>query len=172
MTSIPQNPPTYRGISTEKAENPKSLDPSKARKIEDDRRFVPKEFQNVAKGLEQQFAEMMVNEMTKTVGEDDAENGVGMDYYKSLQNTERAKTLTEQNQLGLQDLILNQIYPKRLRNEVALQQYQKSTERKFNHNLPTLNKPEKNDTISIKGNESSEAASKAIDGIQVPGGLE
>ncbi len=159
-----------KGINLDSNKEPKPLNNNKVNT--DSRQYIPKEFKDVARGLEQQFAEMMVNEMNKTVGEDGTEDGVGMDYYKSLQNTERAKTLTEQNQLGLQDLILNQIYPQRLRNEMALKQYQKSTERKFNHNLPTLNKPEKSDTITMKGNDSSEAASNAIDGIQVPGGLE
>lgn len=171
MTTVNTKPAVFQGISTEKTDKPKELESSSIKKI-DDRKYVPKEFVKVARGLEQQFAEMMINEMNKTTGDEGANDGVGMDYYKSLQNTERAKTLTEQNQLGLQDLILDQIYPKRMRNEMALSQYQKSTERKFNHNLPTLNKPEKSDTITMKRNDSSEAASKAIDGIQVPGGLE
>ncbi len=171
MTTINSTPIVYKGISTEKTENAKNIQNTGITKI-DDRKFIPKEFVKVAQGLEQQFAEMMINEMNKTSGDEGAEDGIGMDYYKSLQNTERAKTLTEQNQLGLQDLILDQIYPKRMRNEMALQQYQKSMERKFNHNLPTLNKPEKSDSITLKGNDSSLAASKAIDGVQVPGGLE
>lgn len=171
MTTVNSTPPVFKGISTEKAEAPKEIQDQNVKKV-DDRKYIPKEFVKVAKGLEQQFAEMMINEMNKTTGDDGTNDGVGMDYYKSLQNTERAKTLTEQNQLGLQDLILDQIYPKRMRNEMALQQYQKSMERKFNHNLPTLNKPEKSDTISMKRNDSSEAASKAIDSVQVPGGLE
>lgn len=170
MTTVSNTPPIFKGISTEKSEKPLNI--NEVPKKIDDRKYVPKEFINVARGLEQQFAEMMISEMNKTTGEDESEDGVGMDYYKSLQNTERAKTLTEQNQLGLQDLILDQIYPKRMRNEMALQQYQKSMERKFNHNLPTLNKPEKSDTISIKGNDSSADASRAIDSVQVPGGLE
>ncbi len=160
---------SIKGLPFNQIQKPKEVQ-SNDTKI-DDRRYIPKQYQDVAKGLEQQFAELMINEMNKTMGEED-DAGPGMDYYKSLQNTERAKTLTEQNMLGLQDVILNQIYPKRMRNEVAFKHYEDMMGKKLNHNLPTLNKPEKSDTITIKRNDSSEAASKAIDGVLIQGDSE
>ena len=65
----------------------------------------------VARGMEQQFVEFMINEMEKTSGK--KENSMAGNYYKSLMNTERAKTMTEvDGGMGLQEMILEQIYPK------------------------------------------------------------
>ncbi len=164
--------PTNAGISLDKKVDPKQINENiKESALNDSRRFVPKDYKDVAAGLEQQFAEMMLSEMSKTAEEsEESGDGAGMEYYKGLQNTERAKTMTEQNTLGLQDMILNQIYPQRLRNEMALRAYDQMKAKKFHHNLPTLNKPEKSDTISIKGNESP--ASTVSDPARTNGGLE
>ena len=114
--------PIIPGIAVNKKAQPRSVDLGPA---VDDRHFIPKQYKEVAASMEQQFAEMMLDQMSRTVDEAESENGAaGMDYYKSLQKSERAKTMTMQNNLGLQDVILNQIYPKRIRNEMALKQYE------------------------------------------------
>ncbi len=151
--------------------------------IKNDFRFIPKEYKDVALSMEQQFAEIMINEMNKSKGENSELSQAGMDFYESLETNERAKILASQNSLGLQETILNQIYPKRLRNEFSYQQYQKQMEMVRNsliknQNLPTLNKPEKSDTIKIERNDSSletskdSHLSKLIDGIEVQGASE
>jgi Rod binding domain-containing protein len=97
---------------------------------EDSRRFVPKPFVDVAKGMEEQFANFMVEQMRKTSGADEAEASTASEYYDSLMDTEHAKKLSQTgNGLGVSDLILDQIYPKRLRSELAFQQYQQQASR-------------------------------------------
>lgn len=86
----------------------------------DDLKYVPEDFKKVAGGLEQQFVQYMLKQMNKSIGKGESE-GSAMDYYKDLQNTEQAKTLTNTNNgVGVQELILNQIYPKKFRNAQAL----------------------------------------------------
>lgn len=121
----------------------------------DDRKYIPKQYQEVAENMEQQFAEFMVNQMNKAVEENDNDNsGGGMDYYKSLQTSERAKMMAKQNNLGLQTVILDQIYPKRMRNEMALKQYEAQADR-IHHNLPSYKIDKKTDTIKMGKNEST-----------------
>jgi Rod binding domain-containing protein len=91
----------------------------------DDLQYVPEDFKKVAGGLEQQFVEYMLKQMNKSIGKG-ASEGSAMDYYKDLQNTEQAKTLTNiNNGVGIQDLILNQIYPKKFRNPQAMAAFTK-----------------------------------------------
>lgn len=141
----------YRGINLPDKEKPKSLD---QQKTVDDRKYIPKQYQEVAESMEQQFAEYMLQQMNKTVGEEDADSSGGMDYYKSLQTTERAKAMAQQNNLGLQEMILDQIYPKRMRNEMALKQYEAQANR-IHNNLPSYKIEKKADTIVMGKNEST-----------------
>jgi Rod binding domain-containing protein len=91
----------------------------------DSTRFVPDEFKKVARELESQFSELMLTEMNKTA--DPAEEvSSAENIYSELLTTERAKTLSEnKGGLGLQNMILDQIYPKRLRNEITYEAYEK-----------------------------------------------
>ena len=124
----------------------------------DDRKYIPKQYQEVAENVEQQFAEFMLNQMNKAVDENETEDGNGMDYYKSLQTSERAKMMSKQNNLGLQSVVLDQIYPKRLRNEMALKQYEAQAER-IHHNLPSYKIDKKTDTIEMGKNDSTSKSS-------------
>ncbi len=86
--------------------------------------YIPEPYKNVAKGMEKQFAEFMVKQMNKTVGGSSNE-GSGAAYYKSLLTSERANAMSENNGgLGLQNLILDQIYPERMRNEFSYKRFQ------------------------------------------------
>nr|BDT30219.1 rod-binding protein [Bacteriovorax sp. HI3] len=171
MSDTKINPQINRGISVNDQVKPKEL--NQGRTI-DDRQYIPKQFKDVAASMEQQFAEMMVEQMAKTVDEADSEGGGGMamDYYKSLQKGERAKALTEQNNLGLQDMILNQIYPKRMRNEVALRQYEAQANR-IHQNLPSYKIDRKTDTIEMGKNDSTPVTDeKALSDTKESGGLQ
>jgi Rod binding domain-containing protein len=143
--------PIYHGINLPDKEKPKSLDQQKPI---DDRQYIPKQYQEVAESMEQQFADYMLQQMNKTTGEEDADGSGGMDYYKSLQTSERAKAMAQQNNLGLQGMILDQIYPKRMRNEMALKQYEAQANR-IHNNLPSYKIEKKTDTIVMGKNESS-----------------
>jgi Rod binding domain-containing protein len=156
---------TNRGITT-KTQQAKSLD----YKAVDDRRYIPKQYQEVAESMESQFAETMVKQMNQAIDEAPGEDS-GMDYYKSLQTTERAKMMAKQNNLGLQNVILDQIYPKRMRNEMALKQYQAQADL-IHHNLPSYKLEKKTDTIQMGKNDStSVSGNKTITGQNSEGGL-
>ncbi len=126
----------------------------------DDRKYIPKQFQDVAESMESQFAEAMLKQMNQTVDESPSEDS-GMDYYKSLQTTERAKMMSKQNNLGLQNVILDQIYPKRLRNEMALKQYEAQADM-IHHNLPSYKLYKKTDTIEMGKNDSTPVSGDKI----------
>ncbi|MGZ3788434.1 MAG: hypothetical protein ACXVLQ_07925 [Bacteriovorax sp.] len=126
----------------------------------DDRKYVPKQFQDVAESMEAQFAETMLKQMNQTIDETPGEDS-GMDYYKSLQTTERAKMMSKQNNLGLQNVILDQIYPKRLRNEMALKQYEAQADM-IHHNLPSYKLYKKTDTIEMGKNDSAPVSGEKI----------
>lgn len=150
---------TNRGISTATLKQPKSLE----YKAIDDRKYIPKQFQEVAESMETQFAETMVKQMNQTVDETPGDDS-GMEYYKSLQTTERAKMMAKQNNLGLQTVILDQIYPKRLRNEMALKQYETQANL-IHHNLPSYKLEKKTDTIEMGKNDST-----SVSGVKtIPG---
>ena len=165
INNLPINP----GISVNKQVKPKSV--NQGPQI-DDREYIPKQFKEVAASMEQQFAEMMIDQMAKTVDENEVEgDSAGMDFYKSLQKGERAKSLTEQNNLGLQNMILDQIYPKRMRNELALKQYEAQNNR-IHHNLPSYKIDRKVDTIEMGKNDSNPVSDeKALVGTKEDGGL-
>jgi Rod binding domain-containing protein len=140
-----------RGISIGK-QQAKSLENRNV----DDRKYIPKQFQDVAESMESQFAEEMLKQMNQTIDETSGED-TGMDYYKSLQTTERAKMMSKQNNLGLQNVILDQIYPKRMRNEMALKQYEAQADM-IHHNLPSYKLEKKTDTIVMGKNDSTPAS--------------
>lgn len=139
-----------RGISTIKTNTPKEID----KKQVDDRVFIPSKFKEVAQNMEQNFAEFMLTQMNKAVDSNETDDSAGMDYYKGLQTTEQAKIMTQKNNLGLQDVILDQVYPKRMRNEMALKQYEAQAD-KIHHNLPKLVLEKKDDKIIMGKNDSS-----------------
>lgn len=155
-----------KGINTS-VKQAKSLD----YKAVDDRKYIPKKYQEVAESMEAQFAETMVKQMNQTIDETPGEDSGGMDYYKSLQTTERAKMMSQQNNLGLQNVILDQIYPKRMRNEIALKQYEAQADL-IHHNLPSYKLQKKTDTIQMGKNDStSVSGEKTIAGQNSEGGL-
>lgn len=170
MSDTKINPQVLPGIAINNQAKPKAID--QGPKV-DDRQYIPKQYKEVAANMEQQFAEMMLDQMSRTVDEAEAESGgMGMDYYKSLQKSERAKTMTAQNNLGLQDMILNQIYPKRMRNEMALKNYEAQNDR-IHHNLPSYKIDRKTDTIEMGKNDSNPVSDeKALVGTKEDGGLQ
>ena len=138
-----------RGIST----NTKKATSVDYKQV-DDKKYIPKQFQEVAESMEGQFAEAMLKQMNQTVDETEGEDSGGMEYYKSLQTTERAKMMAQQNNLGLQNVILDQIYPKRMRNEMALKQYEAQSNM-IHQNLPSYKLEKKTDTIIMGKNDST-----------------
>jgi len=99
--------------------NFKSNHLNKSAKTSDDRKFIPKQYKNIAKSYEKQFAQFMVDQMNKTVQKNDPLSTADK-YYQGLMDDQRTTKLTNNNGgLGLQKMILDQIYPKRMRNELT-----------------------------------------------------
>ena len=160
---------TNLGIAVNNQQKPKDLNQNK--KI-DDTQYIPKQYKEVAANMEQQFAEMMLDQMARTVEESEpSDGGMGMDFYKSLEKSERAKAMTEQKTLGLQNMILDQIYPKRQRTEMALKQYEAQANR-IHQNLPSYKIDRKTDTIEMGKNDSTSVSDKKdLVGPKEDGGL-
>ena len=85
-----------------------------------ERQHIPDAYKKMARGMERQFIEFMIEEMEKTPGRKD--HSMAENYYRSLLNTERAKAMSEVNGgMGLQGMILDQIYPKQSRKKIVKQ---------------------------------------------------
>jgi Rod binding domain-containing protein len=71
---------------------------------------IPKEYLELAQSMETQFIEQMLEQMTQDLSGDEV--SAAQNYYKSLQNQERAKIMaTSEKNTGITDVVLNQILP-------------------------------------------------------------
>lgn len=102
-----------------------------ARGVRDEFENVPKPFKDAARGIEQQFVEFMVQQMHKTTGAPEDSN-TATNYYNDLLYKEESNRMTEhKNGLGIQKLILDQIYPKKFRNADALAAFNAQTQSQY-----------------------------------------
>lgn len=86
--------------------------------------LIPKAYKKVAGDLEGQFAELMLEQMDKTIDRSD-ELSTANNYYSSLQRSEHAKAMSSSDKgTGIKQMILDQIYPSRLRTEQNLAAYE------------------------------------------------
>ena len=92
--------------------------------------------------------------MNKTVNKAESDSSAS-DYYKSLLDHERSKIMSKnQNGQGLQKLILDQIYPKRLRNELTYNHYLNQKQVFKKQNIPSSN--------NIRSESLTKALAKAV----------
>ena len=104
------------------------------KKITDNSQYIPDPYKKVASSMEKQFANYMINEMNKTTGEEFGKD-TGSDYYKSLLTSERSKAMSENGDgLGLKKMILDQIYPQRLRSKIAYDGFNERQNSQFTKN--------------------------------------
>lgn len=102
-----------------------------ARGVRDEFENIPKPFKDAARGVEQQFVEFMVQQMHKTSGAPESSN-TATNYYNDLLYKEESSRMTEhKNGLGIQKLILDQIYPKKFRNADALAAFNAQTKSQY-----------------------------------------
>lgn len=95
--------------------------------------YIPKEFKQVATSMEKQFIEHMLEQMEKTTGK--PEDSTANNYYKSLQRNERSEIISNLSDEGsLKELILDQIYPQKFRNETSFNAYMKMQDNKLGKN--------------------------------------
>ncbi|MCY4644808.1 MAG: hypothetical protein OXB88_09340 [Bacteriovoracales bacterium] len=73
-------------------------------------REVPKASLEIAKGMEKQFNMYMIEQMNKTIGSS-RKKSVSLEFYKSMLNGYYSDIMSEKNGgLGIQKIILKQIY--------------------------------------------------------------
>ena len=87
--------------------------------------YIPEPYRKVAKDIERQFLEFMLMQMKKTIP---SENPVDptINYYQELLTNKRAQIMaSHQGGLGIQEMILNQIYPQEKRNKKNYEAYLK-----------------------------------------------
>ena len=105
------------------------IQPPSIKNKSNDLKYIPKPFKRVAKNLETEFLQFLLKKMEGTVHLN-KKDSTAKDYYKSLLNLERAKTMSNnQEGLGIQKLILDQIYPSRLRSKIAFNHYKKQNQK-------------------------------------------
>ena len=93
--------------------------------------YIPKEYRDVAASMEKQFIEHMLEQMEKTTGKKD--DSTANNYYKSLQRNERSEIISNLSEEGsLKELILDQIYPHKYRNETSFNAYKQMQNNKIN----------------------------------------
>lgn len=83
--------------------------------VHDRYKNIPKEYMEVAEGMETQFANQLLAEMRKTIPQNSPKSS-SQKIYENFQDYERAKIIAKsQNGLGIKDVVLDQIYPTHLR---------------------------------------------------------
>lgn len=100
-----------------------------------DTKFIPKAFIKVARGMEKQYAKFMIEQMNKTV-KNSQSNSNGQNYYRSLLDDQRVNTIVKSGGgLGLQKVILSQIYPEKFRNKFAYNQFENRNKKKVKYKI-------------------------------------
>jgi Rod binding domain-containing protein len=92
----------------------------------DDLANVPDEYKKIAEGMESQFAKLMIDQMRKSIQKSDKESSAE-NFYRSVMDSKYADLMTKGEGLGLQKVILDQIYPRHKR----INQYKKVDEQQM-----------------------------------------
>ena len=98
-----------------------------------DFRNIPKPYVDLAKKIEGEFAKLMVEQMKKSVDKNE-EDSSAMDFYDSLMTQEQSTAMVGKEGLGVSKLILDQIYPQRLRTEENLRAFENKQRRPYEQN--------------------------------------
>ncbi|HLE10324.1 MAG: hypothetical protein A2504_04500 [Bdellovibrionales bacterium RIFOXYD12_FULL_39_22] len=97
----------------------------------DDTQYIPDEYKAFARDQEKQFVQMMLEQMNNSVpknglgleGENGGDNSA-MNYYNSILTSEHADVMSKKDGgLGVQKMILDQLYPHSRRNPIAYNAY-------------------------------------------------
>lgn len=91
-----------------------------------DSKFIPDPYKKVASSMETQFLNFMISKMKNSINKNNPESSA-IEYYNGLINKERSNIMAKNNGgLGIQQLILNQIYPPHLRNKASYEYFMKN----------------------------------------------
>ena len=90
------------------------------------RHFVPEQVNKIAENYEKQFAQFLLKEFHKSIPKGDESSTAG-DIYQGWMIDKQADTIAKNDKgLGLKDLILDEIYPRKYRNEVAYEGFKQA----------------------------------------------
>ena len=71
---------------------------------------IPREYLDIARGMEQQFIQYMIEQMRRTINPANP-GSTTLKFYQSLLNSHQASIMAQQNEgRGLQKIIIQQIY--------------------------------------------------------------
>lgn len=79
--------------------------------VAESKQQMMKQLKEVANGMEEQFANMLVKEMKKSIDKNE-EGSTAMQIYESMLDQEYARILADQGKLGLSEVIIKQLAPK------------------------------------------------------------
>ncbi len=100
--------------------------PKQQSKKVDSGKFIPPSVKKIAQDYEAQFAELMLQEMQKTAGLENMDTS--QEFYQSLLQKEQAQKLASSSGgLGIQKMILDQVYPEKFRTESQLEAFEKAS---------------------------------------------
>lgn len=120
----------------------------------EDENYIPKDYKNVASGMEGQFAQFMVEQMKKTINRE-SEPGQAEQFYESILTQEQSKSMSDKGDgLGLKKMILDQIYPAHMRSKWNYDNYEAQKK------AAMINRPK----IDMKSNENEIKIYKEIQG--------
>lgn len=114
--------------------------------------LVPDQFKEVAEGMEKQFARFMIEEMNKTVSHSDTSQAANL-YRAWLSDEQAQKIASDSNGIGIKDLILDDIYPRNRRNQIALDAYKQLQNQSNKPSLIRMKESEYNDIDLNQGIE-------------------
>tara|TARA_Y100001954_G_scaffold213304_1_gene241834 strand:- start:6415 stop:6858 length:444 start_codon:yes stop_codon:yes gene_type:complete len=98
----------------------------KSSNTKDNSKFIPDPYKKVASSMETQFLNFMISKMKNTINQNTPDSSA-VEYYNGLINKERSNIMAKNNGgLGIQKLILNQIYPPHLRNKASYEYFMKN----------------------------------------------
>ena len=110
--------------------------PTHIQSMNQGKEYIPEPYKDMARGMEKQFLEFMIEQMNKTTQLTEP-SSTAANYYKDLLTGERADKMARNHEgMGIQDIILDQIYPKEKRNRLAYQAYLKAMQSQGLRNNP------------------------------------
>lgn len=100
--------------------------PKNDKALPTNRHFIPDEMKKVAESYEKQFAQFLLKEFHKSIPKSQDESTAG-NIYESWMINEQSDAISKNDKgIGIKDLILEEIYPRKYRNEQAYEGYLQS----------------------------------------------
>lgn len=106
---------------------------SQKQNVSNGSKYIPEDHKKFAKAMESQFAELMLKEMHKAVGKKDMNQAEKI--YESMLLKERSKSMADNKESAIQELILKEVYPEKFRNKQNFDHYQQNQNKFIKHKV-------------------------------------